>query len=447
MAGVPEPATGDTFDPVAALSQLVAIRSVSDGKNEAAVTAMRQQVVQLFRAAGVEAAELPIGDGTSPIVYAATPTRPELKTVLLYAHYDVVPADGPWTVDGTTMDPFTPTMIDGRLYGRGAADDKSGIVLHLGTVCEFAGRLPVNLILLVEGAEEIGGGTLDEYVRNNPDRFRADVVVVADTGNLAVDEPAITTTLRGMVIVDVQVSTLAEQCHSGMYGGAAPDPFLALVKLLGSIVDDAGDVTVPGLTAYRGGWQEPDEARFRADAKVLDGVRLTGTGALADRLFGRPSVTVTGLTGLPPAEQGVNQLQPSVTARLSVRIAPDQSPADAVAALRAHLDRARPWGAHVTVTEHTVGPGFAAHPETPEFQAAEQALAGAYGRTTARTGQGGSIPLVATLQQINKGATVILWGCEEPVCRIHGEGESVAVSEVTRMTRAQTQLLRALAGA
>ncbi|KAA5828461.1 M20/M25/M40 family metallo-hydrolase [Saccharopolyspora hirsuta] len=420
------------------LSELVKIKSYAGG----ATTEAANKVVSLLKAAGVSNAKTVDIGSKAPLVHGTITGRPGKPTVLLYAHYDVQPA-GTWN----EAEAFTPAERNGRLHGRGAADDKSGIMMHIGALRAFDNNPPVNLEILVEGEEE-STGSLEEFLAKpaNKDRFKADAYVIADTGGTAVGYPALTTTLRGIAQVDVTVRTLEAPVHSGMYGGPAPDAFVALTRILATLHDDKGDVAVEGLLSRPDtGAGHPDEATYRRDAGVRCGVPLIGTGSVSQRLHFKPSINVTGLDGAPPpVHQSINSLRSEATARISVRLAPGQRPADAITALRKHIDRHRPWFLPVEVTARGGGEGFEARTDSAAFSKARAALQEAYGRAPTALGQGGSIPLVNLLQTRNPNAPMLLWGCEEPAARIHAPGESVDLGELERMTLAQALFLKAL---
>ncbi|WBP84940.1 M20/M25/M40 family metallo-hydrolase [Kitasatospora cathayae] len=334
---------------------------------------------------------------------------------------------------------------DGRVYGRGSADDKSGIIMNLGALRTFTTMPPVHLKIVLEGEEE-AGDSLEEYVRHNPDLFKADVLVIADTGNYELGKPTFTTSLRGLVAADVTVRTLNSPVHSGEYGGPTPDAFMALIHLLNQVQNPAGDVVVPDL--LQAAWQghEPDEQKFREQAGVKAGVHLIGTGLLGSRLFGKPSVNVVGLDGPPTIDGSINQLTATATARVSLRIAPLEDPQHAFSQLKAYLEDPafNPWNAEVQVNpvEGSAGSGFQADTTKPGYALAEMAMLHAYPcEQVVFTGAGGSIPLVTQLQQVNPDSTVLLIGCEEALCRIHSFPESVDITELHKMTLAESYLL------
>src|SRR5581483_9398308 len=250
-----------------------------------------------------------------PAVLGSRPGPPGAPHVLLYAHHDVQP---PGEAADWDSDPFEPAERDGRLYGRGTADDKAGVAVHLAALRAFTDGLPVGVTVLVEGEEEIGSPALRDFLTAYADRLRADVVVFADAGNWSLDVPALTTTLRGGTSAVVEVRTLDHGLHSGMFGGPVPDVLTALCRLLAALHDEHGDVAVPGLVRGTADSPEVDEEQFRAEAGLLDGVRLTGTGRLADRLSAGPAVTVIGLDA-PPVATAANTLVPVARAKVSLR--------------------------------------------------------------------------------------------------------------------------------
>ncbi|MET8546141.1 M20/M25/M40 family metallo-hydrolase [Kitasatospora sp. NPDC004799] len=459
--GLPEKVKGLMPGITKDLSDLVTIRSIYDADNpkahqddlEAAATKARQ----LLRDAGLTEVELVeiggAGSGEKPYdaklvhgTYRPPGAGPKTPTVLLYAHYDVVQTD-----EKEWPEAFKPSVDkqSNRLKGRGAADDKSGVMMHVGALRALDGKPPVNLVVVLEGEEEAGRGTLEAYVQAHPEKFRADVIVVADGGNLSLGRPTLTTSLRGFAIVDVTVTTLVYGTrHSGMFGGPAGDAFMVLARMLARLHDADGDVAVPGLHTYEWHGVQPDEDAFRADAGVVPGMKLLGTHSLGERLYTRPSINVIGLTSkLPPHDKPVNQLIDTVTARIGMRLPPQEDPKTAAQALSDFLNSAElnPWGAQVVVSEpKELGQGFFAETDRPGYDIAAKALAKAFpGTTTQYAGQGGSIPLVSLLQEKNPEAVVLVIGCEEPKCLIHALHESVSLDELEHMTLAESYLLQA----
>ncbi|QSI47473.1 dipeptidase [Thermobispora bispora] len=411
------------------LKALVAIPSIAfPGHPEEPVHKAAELTENLLRSAGLPRVERIDLDGGFPAVYGEAPAPPGAPTVLLYAHYDVQPPGDPalWKTP-----PFEPTVIDGALYGRGAADDKSGVITHVAALRALQGRWPVGIKLIIEGEEEYAGESLARFIESSPDLVRADAIVVADVGNPRVGEPALTTSLRGMAAFTVEVRTLAGAVHSGAFGGAAPDALAALMRMLTTLHDENGDVAVPGLPRGTFPGEAYSEEEFRATAGVLDGVSLVGTGSLADRLWASYAITVTGLD-VPSVAQAVNAVQAVARARVTIRVPPSGDPAQAIEVVTEHLKKVAPWGAHVTFSDFTTGAGFRARGEGRARAAVERAMARAFGRPPREVGQGGSIPLVAALARQFPEAEILLFGPEDDHASIHAPNERVDLEELRR---------------
>lgn len=428
---------------LADLERLVGIRSVAfPGYPPEPVGEMADQTLRLFRDAGMANAALKDVPSGYPPVYGEIAGPPGSPTVMLYAHYDVQPAPAE---QGWTSDPWTATRKpDGRIYGRGAADDKGGLVVHLGTLKAFEGNPPCTVKLIVEGMEETSSN-LDAFVEANPGLFACDVFVVCDAGNVRVGEPTLTTTLRGAVACVVTLRALAHPLHSGMFGGAAPDAMLALARLLASLHDDQGNIAVQGVTSFPWDGTDLSAEEFRACADLPEGVRLTGSGPVGGRLWSSPSVSAIGIDMTSIAGSSY-VLVPEARAKLSMRIAPGSDPQRELDALVRHLEAHAPWGASVEVERVEATPGFRCRTGGPGYAAARRALQQAYGKAPAEAGSGGSIPLLQTLQQVAPQAEFILWGPDDfAAARAHGSDESVDPSEIERMICAQAFLLQQLA--
>ena len=398
-----------------------------------------EETRRLFTEAGMQTELLPI-DGGEPAVVGRVGKG--AMRVLLYAHYDVQPVGD---LDAWQTPPFEPTLRDGRLFGRGAADDKSGIVMHLGAIRALQrvlGYVPVQVTALIEGEEECGG-PLPEYVLAHPEIAQADVIVIADVGNRAIGEPTFVTALRGLVDATVEVRTLPRPAHSGMYGGPAPDALLALIRILDTLRDENGDTTiVPGYP-----WQgaQADEAEFRAELGMRPDQPLLGTGPLTDRLVTRPAVSVIGIDA-PPVEGAINAVIPYARAKVSLRLPPSTETQMAMDALCDHLRAAAPWGVDVTVTPGEQGRGCAIATDGPAYEAARWAMEMAFGKPSAETGEGGSIPLLAALVDVAPRAEFMLMGAEDPGAHIHAPNESVDLVELENMVLAEALMLARLGG-
>ncbi|MFT4263511.1 MAG: dipeptidase [Nocardioides sp.] len=433
------------------LKALVRIESVSaDPERLAEVERSATATLELFRNEGVDARIVRAFDGAPPaIVGEKRATRPgagDVPTVLLYAHHDVQPENDPADWDSA---PFEPTARpDGRgelrLYGRGAADDKAGVLTHVAALRALGDDLPVNVRLFIEGEEEVASATLPQLLSQFEDDLRADVIVIADSGNWDIGVPALTTSLRGLIRVDVEVATLDHAVHSGMWGGLAPDGLMALIKLLGTLWDDDGTPAVAGL--HRGPAADVDypEERLRAESGALPGLEWVGTGPAVERLWTQPAITVTGLDA-PKVAGASNTLVPSARARVTIRIAPGDTAKDAETALRAHLEKHTPWGATVTATLVDAGEPIALEASGPAYDAARGAFAEAWdGTAPIDMGVGGSIPFIAEFLEAFPGASVLVTGVEDPDTRAHGPNEGLHLAEFERVLLAEALLLRNL---
>ncbi|EXU63248.1 beta-Ala-His dipeptidase [Streptomyces sp. PRh5] len=427
----------------AELAELVAFKSVADpaqfppGECEAAA----RWVADALRAEGFEdVALLDTPDGTQS-VYGFLPGPAGAPTVLLYAHYDVQPPldEGAWHTP-----PFELTERDGRWYGRGAADCKGGVIMHLTALraLKANGGVPVSVKVIVEGSEEQGTGGLERYAEAHPELLTADTIVIGDAGNFRVGLPTVTATLRGMTLLRVSVETLEGNLHSGQFGGAAPDALAALIRVLDSLRAEDGSTTVKGLDADAAwdGLQYPDE-EFRKDAKVLDGVGLIGSGTVADRIWARPAVTVLGID-CPPVVGATPSVQAGARALISLRVPPGVDAAEANRLLAEHLRSSVPWGARLSVEQVGQGQPFRADTTSPAYAAMREAMRLAYdGQEMAIAGQGGSIPLCNTLASLYPEAEILLIGLSEPEAQIHAVNESVSPEELEKLSLTEALFL------
>jgi acetylornithine deacetylase/succinyl-diaminopimelate desuccinylase-like protein len=426
------------------LTELVAFPSVADfdqfprSESEGAAN----WVADALRAEGFQdVALLDTPDGTQS-VYGFLPGPEGAKTVLLYAHYDVQP---PLDEAAWTTPPFELTERAGRWYGRGAADCKGGVIMHLLALraLKANGGVPVHVKVIAEGSEEMGTGGLERYAEQHPELLEADTVVIGDAGNFRVGLPTVTSTLRGMTLVRVQIDTLEGNLHSGQFGGAAPDALAALIRVLDSLRAEDGSTTVEGL-APETRWDglQYDEAQFRQDARVLDGVGLIGSGTVADRIWARPAVTVLGID-CPPVVGATPSVQASARALVSLRVPPGVDAAEASKLLQAHLEAHTPWGARVRTEQVGQGQAFSADTTSPAYAAMAEAMAVAYpGQEMQYAGQGGSIPLCNTLASLYPRAEILLIGLSEPEAQIHAVNESVSPQELERLSVTEALFLR-----
>jgi acetylornithine deacetylase/succinyl-diaminopimelate desuccinylase-like protein len=421
------------------LEALTRIPSVSlPAFDQSHVDASAQATAELLRAEGLEV-EI-VREGGAPAVIGHIDGPQGAPTVMLYAHHDVQPPgdDADWD-----SPPFEPTERDGRLYGRGAADDKAGIMAHLAALRAHAGNLPVGVTVFVEGEEEVGSDSLMTILERHGDKLRADAIVLADSMNWDIGTPALTTTLRGLVRVVVTVSTLDHGVHSGMFGGAVPDALTALVRLLATLHDDEGNVAIAGLRSGEAADLDFSEERLREESGLLDGVSTIGSGPLLSRMWTKPSLTTIGINA-PSVEKSSNTLVPSASAKLSMRIAADEVPSDAFAALEKHLREHAPWGARVEVTLDDQGAGFSADASGPVYDQARAAFADAWGREPVDIGVGGSIPFVAAFAERFPEAAILITGVEDPDTRAHGANESLHLGEFENVCVAEAVLFARL---
>ena len=425
------------------LERLVRIPSIwADPAHAADTRRSAEAVAALARDAGGRDVRI-LAAGGGPAVVAHWPAPPGAPTVLLYAHHDVQPTGGD---DLWTSPPFEPTERDGRLYGRGAADDKAGVMTHLAVLRAYAGRPPVGVTLFVEGEEESGSPTLTALLDEHREALTCDVIVIADSANPAVDVPGLTTSLRGLVDLTVEVAMLERPAHSGVFGGPVGDALTALCRTLASLHDERGDVAVSGLVQGRSDAPpDPDESTYRSDAGLLPGVTLIGTGSIAERSYQKPAVAVLGIDA-PRTDDVANVLLPRARAVVSLRLAPGDDVVKAQRALTEHLEAHVPWGAQVTVTLGTgVAEPVSLDTAGAAYDAARRAYAEAFGSAVVECGLGGSIPFIAEFARTFPGAAVLVTGVGDPASRWHGIDESVHLEMFGRGVLAEALLLAELA--
>ena len=386
---------------------------------------------------GVRMLELP---GAHPAVYGEIAGPPGAPTVLLYAHHDVQPPgpDSEWD-----HAPFEPLVRNGRLLGRGSSDDKCGVVTHAAVARLLGPNPPVSIKVFVEGEEEVGSTHLAELITTHGALLAADVIVIADSGNWRVGVPALTTSLRGIISAFVEVKVLASGVHSGQFGGAVPDALTILTRVLASLHDADGNVAIPGLVAGETDPLDLTEAELRSQAGMLPGVELIGTGSLTSRLWTRPAAAVLAIDA-PPVAEAINQLIPRARAKVSVRLAPGDSPQKAMQSLVSYLESRPAWGAQVKVIPYETGEPFRLGGDDPRHEAFRTGFAAAWGRPAVDIGVGGSIPFVAAFSAAFPDAAIVLTGAADPECKAHGPNESIDLDELRRFILAEAIALREL---
>jgi acetylornithine deacetylase/succinyl-diaminopimelate desuccinylase-like protein len=419
------------------LEDLVRIESVwADPARRDQVHRSAQAVADLLSQAGFGDVRI-VSEGGAPAVIAHHPAPAGAPTVLLYAHHDVQPEGdrSQWK-----SSPFEPTERDGRLYGRGSADDKAGIATHLAAFRAHGGQPPVGVTVFVEGEEESGSPSLGRLLAAHRDALAADVIVIADSDNWSTDVPALTVSLRGLVDCVVEVATLDHGLHSGIWGGVVPDALSVLVRLLASLHDDDGNVAVPGLHESTAAAVDYPPERVRADSGLLDGVSEIGSGSAPQRLWAKPAITVIGID-TTPIDKASNTLIPRARAKISMRVAPGGDAAAHLDALTAHLEQHTPWGAQVNVIRGDIGEPYAIEASGPVYDAARSAFRQAWGVDAIDMGMGGSIPFIAEFAAAYPQAKILVTGVEDPATQAHSINESLHLGVLERAAIAEALLL------
>ena len=427
----------------AELEELIRIPSVSaPGFDPSEVRNGALRIAELLEESGFSGVRLLEIEGAHPAVYAEIPAPDGAPTVLLYAHHDVQP---PGPEEEWESAPFEPIIRDGRILGRGAADDKAGVVMHLAAVRAFGGDVPVGVKVFMEGEEEIASANLEAFLTTYRDLLEADVIVIGDAGNWAAGTPALTTSLRGLVDCVVEVRTLEGAVHSGMFGGTVPDAIIALARVIASLHNDDGSVAVRGLVDAPGGGLDLTEAELRKQAGTVEGLDLIGEGSITDRLWYKPAISVLAIDA-PPISEAINQLVPAARAKVSMRIAPGQDPQAALDALVAHLEAAVPWGVEINITPAALGDACNLDASDDASMVFKEAFSIAYGTPTVEMGVGGSIPFVAAFEAAYPNASILLTGVMDPTSQIHAPNESQSLSDLESGILGEAIALRMLAG-
>lgn len=423
------------------LEDLVRIESVwADPARRDEVHRSARAVADLFSQAGFGDVRLVSEGSGAPAVIARHPAPPGAPTVLLYAHHDVQPEGD---ASQWASPPFEPTERDGRLYGRGSADDKAGIATHLAAFRAHGGRPPVGVTVFVEGEEESGSPSLGRLLEAHRDALAADVIVIADSDNWSTDVPALTVSLRGLVDCVVEVATLDHGLHSGIWGGAVPDALSVLVRLLASLHDDDGNVAVAGLHESTAAAVDYPPDRVRTDSGLLDGVSEIGSGSVPQRLWAKPAITVIGID-TTPIEKASNTLIPRASAKISMRVAPGGDADAHLDALTSHLREHAPWGAQINVTRGDIGEPYAIDASGPVYDAARAAFRQAWGAAPIDMGMGGSIPFIAEFAAAFPQAKILVTGVEDPATQAHSINESLHLGVLERAAIAEALLLAGL---
>jgi cysteinylglycine-S-conjugate dipeptidase len=425
------------------LATLIRMESVSaDGYDPRAVRAAGQEIVAILDEAGFDNAQLLESSNGHPAVFAEKPGPEGAPKVLLYAHYDVQP---PGPIDEWETGPFDPVERNGRLYGRGASDDKAGVVMHLGAIAAHGDDLPVGVQLFLEGEEEAGSIGLGEILEKYSDLLDPDVIVIGDGGNWEVGTPAFISSLRGIVAVKLELRTLASAVHSGQYGGVVPDALMALSRLLASLHDDQGLVTVDGILS-----EEIDESLdfseelARSQTGAVDGLELIGEGSIPSRIWTRPAVSVLAIDA-PPTAEAINQLVPVARAKVSMRIPPGQDTKAALEALKTHLEANVPWRAQLSFLHEEWGDATVLGSDNYAVDIWRQAFREGFGTEAVEMGAGGSIPFIATFAELFPDAPILVVGAADPTSAFHAPNESQDLGDLERSALSEAIAFRLLA--
>lgn len=426
------------------LTTLIRMKSVSaDGYDPAGVRDAAETLVGMLGDAGFSNAQLLESSTGHPAVFAEIPPPDGAPTVLLYAHYDVQP---PGPIEEWETGPFEPFEKDGRIYGRGASDDKAGIVMHLGAIAAHAeAGLPVGVQLFLEGEEEAGSLGLPEILEKHSEMLDPDVIVIGDGGNWEVGTPAYISSLRGIVAVKLELRTLRSAVHSGQYGGVVPDALMALSRLLASLHDDEGNVAIAGLMS--GELEDvPDisEDRARAETGAVDGLELIGKGTIPARLWSRPAISVLAIDA-PPTAEAINQLVPVARAKVSMRIPPGQDTNVALQALKDHLMANVHWGAELTFFYEEKGDATVLGSDNFAVDLWRAAFLEGFGNEAVEMGAGGSIPFIATFSEMFPDAPILVVGAADPTSAFHAPNESQSIADLEKATLSEAIALRLLA--
>lgn len=437
------------------LKALVRIPSVSfPGFPSSEVKRSAEAVAALLKRRGLENVKILEIPGAHPYVYGDRLHAPGKPTLLLYAHHDVQP---PGREELWKSNPFEPTLRPGpggdRLYGRGAADDKAGIVIHTSAIDSYlnsTGELPINVKVIIEGEEEMGSTHLSDFLKTYRKQLDADILVLTDTSNFDCGVPALTIALRGLVEVEVEARGLTKAVHSGGWGGPVPDPAMALSKILATLVDASGRIAVPGvLKQVRPLSPEEEaefkkipfsEAEFRKQAGMLPGVQLLREGpSPIAQLWRFPSLTVNAIQASSRKQAG-NIINDVAWAKVTIRLVPDMDPKEISKLLQDHLKAQAPWGIEVTCKSETATAAWYTEPKGMVFEAAERALEKGYGKRPFKIGCGGTIPFVKPFAEALGGAPALLIGVEDPYTDAHGENESLLIGDLMKSCLSQIYL-------
>ena len=420
------------------LSELVAIESISsDQGHQEDVMKSAQYVEKLFLELGLET-KIATSGNSRPAVLAQTAIDPQKKTVLLYAHHDVQPVGD---IDKWKTEPFTPQIIDGRLYGRGSGDNKAGVVTHYEVVKALKDNLPVNIKVFIEGEEEIGSPCMAEFLDEYQDDLEADVIIIADSGNIKIGTPTVTTSLRGLVDGVIVVEQPMRAVHSGLVGGVVPDAFMVLSKIIASFHNEKGELQIEGLTPSDMEVLELEEK----DIKEIFGsndINLFELDSISKRLWLEPALSILAIDA-PSTDEAVNLLIPNAKAKVSLRLPPTENPEHAMKMLEEHVMKNIPWGAKVSFEPEAMGSGIVADPNKEFTKTLVKNFEEVWENNAAYMGVGGSIPFANDFVEKFPNAELVLVGAgDEEMGNAHAPNESVQIEDIENLIKSLIKTLK-----
>ena len=427
----------DEKNTIEILSELVAIESISSDQNhQEDVMKSAEYVEKLFLELGLETKVATSGN-SRPAVLAKTAIDPEKKTVLLYAHHDVQPVGD---IDKWKTEPFTPQIIDGRLYGRGSGDNKAGVVTHYEVVKALKDNLPVNIKVFIEGEEEIGSPCMAEFLDEYQDDLEADVIIIADSGNIKIGTPTVTTSLRGLVDGVIVVEQPMRAVHSGLGGGVVPDAFMVLSKIIASFHNEKGELQIEGLTPSDMEVLELEEK----DIKEIFGsedINLFELDSISKRLWLEPALSILAIDA-PSTDEAVNLLIPNAKAKVSLRLPPTENPEHAMKMLEEHIMKNIPWGAKVSFEPEAMGSGIVADPNKEFTKILVKNFEEVWENNAAYMGVGGSIPFANDFVEKFPNAELVLVGAgDEEMGNAHAPNESVQIQDIENLIKSLIKTL------
>jgi acetylornithine deacetylase/succinyl-diaminopimelate desuccinylase-like protein len=431
------------------LKELASIPSISNlnfdqGPSKQKKELLVKKLQDLGCSVKVSRSKFETGEGYGAENIIATKLAPrtgaDTKTVLLYAHYDVQPVNSP---EDWKTDPWTPTEIGDRLYGRGVADDTCGVIQHLALLDLLGDDLSNNIIILIEGEEEVGSPSYTNFVKDNFEDLKNDVTLIADAGQIELGIPTITATLRGVQTINVELEVLEHDVHSGEYSGPVLDPFILMSRLLTELHDEKGELVIPGLVNYDDNYTGYDEKQYRLESSVLDNVELAGTGSIGSRIWTKPTITLTGLD-IPKPEHASNVIARSAKAVISLRTAPGQDEKEAFNAVKTFLEHQAEFGIKPKVTLENSGPSYKANLNTDAVEKIKQAYKEVWGMDTVFAGMGGSIPLTNILENFYPDSEILVTAAADPDSRPHSANESLSIPELKKLILAEALFVSSL---